>query len=423
MPKHPPKAVVSSLFLLQWWCTHRLSLRGLLSFCDLSETGKGGETWSWISWNMEAELTGVPAQSGAQISQTVRSLKWCFMRDAVLNLSLAEAEEMKSFLNGFPPTFCQWEPCPLTFRGDVPLSFLNWEPLDVCLHCNKLSKDPYGSLAEVSWFWSSHFWPFLLFQVHSYHRLIYCIPCPFTTWPALCSRRSPGSSTCWCSLWEDRVHPSSPCPFHRDSSQLQVTSCLPVGDQTPDFNRLCNTERLHRKTQEKGTAGGLSRLSNPGISHYPPSLAASHRCSHQPAQMSLLLTVPIPGWAPHGAPTACTHFWAPPTASILLPAGLCQSPWGQGICLPTAPLLIHTTGSPRKVLQEKPGFLVTKQRFLGWSLSDKSWDLCHSLFVTKLQDAALNPTDSFPWSASGIIEVSCLAQCDYKLNHSFTFSV
>lgn len=117
-------------------------------------------------------------------------------RYAVLNLSSAEAEENKSFLTGFPPTFSQRESCPLTFRGDVLLSFLSWKPFDVCLHCDKPSKDPYGSLAEVSLFRSSQFWPFLLFQVHSYHRLISCIPCPSTTRPALSSGRSHGSSAC-----------------------------------------------------------------------------------------------------------------------------------------------------------------------------------------------------------------------------------
>lgn len=43
-----------------------------------------------------------------------------------------------------------------------------------------------------------------------------------------------------------------------------------------------------------------------------------------------------------------------------------------------------------------PRFLVAKQRLSGWSLADESLDLCHSLFLTELQVAILNPTDSFP---------------------------
>lgn len=49
--------------------------------------------------------------------------------------------------------------------------------------------------------------------------------------------------------------------------------------------------------------------------------------------------------------------------------------------------------------------LVTKQRLCGWGSSDKSWDFCHTLFVTKFD--ILNGTDSFPTSTSGITGVLC----------------
>lgn len=186
-------------------------------------------------------------------------------------------------------------------------------------------------------------------------------------------------------------------------------------------------------------AGGLSRLFLIRV------FLISHRLllpfitfPISPHQMSLLLTVPIPA--------GCAPSWLLPLTAFIArfpPAVFSVSCFSHALCMAlsttaravsllshSAHLLIHNSGSPEVVQFLQKGFkqgmsrfLVTKQRLSGWSLSDKSWVLCHSLFVTKLQAAVLNPTDSFPWSTSGTIEVLCFAQCDYKWNHSFKFTV
>lgn len=157
-----------------------------------------------------------------------------------------------------------------------------------------------------------------------------------------------------------------PVPPKGTAVSCRWPSLLPVGDQTPDFHRQCNTERLHSKTQIKCTARGLPSVSNPGISQRPLSLVASHPCSLSLHQMSLLLIVPIPGWAPSwcshwlhsllGSPLCFLH-QLPPSCSL---QGSISHQEGRESAFP---LLLSWSTAPEWFCRKSPDFLSQNRGF------------------------------------------------------------
>lgn len=140
-------------------------------------------------------------------------------RFAVLNLSLARHKKITAY-KWCSSYLLSVRVLPSDILGRCPTFFPKLKAFYVRLPCKKLSKDLYGCLAEVSQLWSSQFWPFLLFQVHFLPQanLLYFPPLHHL----LCALEDLQAVLHADALWEG-IHPSSPCPFQRDSRQLQVT--------------------------------------------------------------------------------------------------------------------------------------------------------------------------------------------------------